>query len=217
MKLTDESKLLLGILVATVAIVGLAVWAFTQPTKEISLPRETLIPENAHTKGNTEAAVYLVEFSDFQCPACGAFAPTVDALTDKYKDRLLMVYRHFPLPSHQYAPKAAYAAEAASLQGKFWEAEKILFANQSKFSDTFFSDEFVTLLASASPSGTFDPQRFLKDLTSGEVKKPVERDLSQAQLLNLPGTPAFFLNGVLLKNLLGPQDLVKAVEKALNQ
>lgn len=197
MKFTGESKLFLGILVATFALVGFAAWIFTRPTPAVTIPKETLIPADAHQKGNAQATTYLVEFSDFQCPACAAFASTVKTLTDKYQDRLLFVYRHFPLPSHQYALPAAYAAESAALQGKFWETVDYLFANQSKFSDEFFATEFG------------------KDLPSDAVKKKVERDAQAARSLNLPGTPSFFLNGVLLKNLYGPNDLVKAVEGAL--
>ena len=100
MKFTGESKLFLGMLVATFAIIGMAAWAFTRPEKPVSVSKETLVPADAHKKGNPDAAVYLVEFSDFQCPACAAFAPTVQSLTDKYSDRLLFVYIHFPLLSH---------------------------------------------------------------------------------------------------------------------
>src|SRR5687768_7544535 len=138
MKLTGESKLFVGILVATLALIGIATWALSRPTPLIALPRETLAPPTPHRKGPPGATVYLVEFSDFQCPACSAFAPTVRMLTDKYQDRLLCVYRHFPLPTHSCGKPAAYAAEAAALQGKFWEAETYLFARQASFSNTFW-------------------------------------------------------------------------------
>ncbi len=210
MKLTGESKLFLGILIATAAIIALSAWALTRPAPVVALPRETLVPAGSHLKGNSEAAVYLVEFSDFQCPACGEFAPTVKMLTDKYPDRLLFVYRHFPLPSHAFARPAAYAAEAAALQGKFWEAEAYLFANQNSFSDEFFSTTFAQ-------SVQLDQSQFAKDVTSDAVKKAVEQDENAAQLLGLPGTPSFFLNGVLLKNLYGPKDLVRAVEEAISK
>lgn len=209
MKLTSESKFFIGILTAAVAIIGIAAVVLTRPEKPPApLSRESLIPADSHTRGSASASAYLVEFSDFQCPACSAFAPTVEKLVNLYGDRLLFAYRHYPLPNHQYAKTAAYAAEAAGLQGKFWEAETYLFANQSQFSDEFFKSEFAKLVQ-------LDQSQFIKDLSSDTVKKTVERDANQAQLLNLPGTPSFFLNGVLLTNLFGPQDLVKAVEDAL--
>lgn len=210
MKLTGESKLFLGIFAVTIAIIGLAAWAFTRPARIVTIPKETLIPQTAHTKGKNGATVYLVEFSDFQCPACAAFAPTVQTLTETYKDRLLFAYRHYPLPKHPFAKTAAYAAEAAALQGKFWEAEKVLFENQNTFSDEFFKSKFTKLLE-------LNESKYAKDMTEGIVKQTVDRDAAAAQLLNLPGTPSFFLNGVLLTNLYGPEDLVKAVETAVNK
>lgn len=209
MKLTGESKFLIGILVTTVVIIGIAAVALTQPEKPTpALSREALIPPGTHTSGNATASAFLVEFSDFQCPACSAFAPTVSKLTEQYKDKLLFAYRHFPLPAHEFAIPAARAAEAAAKQGKFWEAETLLFANQKNFSDEFFLTEFIKL-------AKLDELEFKKDVNSNEVKNVVERDQTAARALNLPGTPSFFLNGVLLKDLLSPDDLVKTVEKAL--
>jgi protein-disulfide isomerase len=207
MNISTETKFLTGILISILIMVGLAAWAFSRPTPSVSFSKETLIPAAAHQKGNTQATVYLVEFSDFQCPACGAFAPTVRLLTEKYKDRLLFAYRHFPLPSHAHAKNAAYAAEAAGLQGKFWEAEAYLFTNQEKFSDTFWATMATDL--------QLNTEIFLKDMQSDPVKKIVEKDQAQAQLFHLPGTPSFFLNGTLLTNLSTPEDLVRAVEATL--
>jgi protein-disulfide isomerase len=207
MKISSETKFLVGILISIVTMVTIAMWAFSRPIQPISFSKETLIPKATHQKGNPQAVVYLVEFSDFQCPACGAFAPTVKLLTEKYKDRLLFAYRHFPLPSHAYAKTAAYAAEAAGLQGKFWEAETYLFTNQQKFSETFWTTMATDL--------SLDTETFLKDMQSDSVKKVVEKDEAQAQLFHLPGTPSFFLNGTLLTDLSTPEDLVRAVEAAL--
>src|SRR3989344_9671208 len=122
-------------LVATFAIIGMAAWAFTRPEKPVSVSKETLVPADAHKKGNPDAAVYLVEFSDFQCPACAAFAPTVQEIIEKHKDKLLVSYRHFPLDQHPYAVEAAIAAEAAAQQGKFWGMADLLFTNQTRLSD----------------------------------------------------------------------------------
>lgn len=194
MKLSAESKIFLWILLGTAFFVGTAVWFFSKPAKPVVLSKETLIPNDAYTKGGQNASVYLVEFSDFQCPACAAFAPTVDLLTEKYKDQLLFAYRHFPLPQHEFAKPAAYVAEAGGQEGKFWETASFLFKNQKNFSEAFFASY---------PAPT------------KEIMEKVERDLRDAQKLNLKSTPSFFLNGVLLTNLYNTQDLVQAVEKAI--
>lgn len=209
MKLTQESKFFLGILVATGIVIGLALWYFSKPEETIAIPKETLITSSAHSKGNPQASVYLVEFSDYQCPSCKAFAPVVDELTQKYNDSLHFVYRHFPLPKHVFSKPAAYAAEAAGKQGKFWEMTALLFENQERLSDTIFTSLAQTL--------TLDSKQFENDRKAAETIAVVESDLNLATTLNLPGTPTFFLDGVMLTTLYSPQDLVKAVEKAINK
>ena len=197
MKFTSESKFLLGILAVTAIVVGAAVWFFSRPTPIVTISKETLIAADSQSLGNKDATNYLVEFSDFQCPACRAYVPAVSELATKYSDKLLIVYRHFPLPQHAYAKQAAYIAEAAGLEGKFWETAKMLFDNQDAFSDEFFSTQF--------------PQFTPNDA----IKQKVDRDLNLARMLKISSTPTFFLNGIILKNLFGPQDLVTAVEKVL--
>lgn len=207
MTISSETKFLLGILLTTVVIITVAMIFLSRPVATLTLPKETLVPTSAHTKGNKDALVYLVEFSDFQCPACAAFAPVVESLVEKNKNELLFVYRHFPLPKHQFAIPAALAAEAASTQGKFWEAATYLFANQDKFSDALW-DIMATNLS-------LDNAQFKKDMTAQTGKSTIDQDLSLATALNLPGTPTFFLNGALIKNLNSPQDLIAAVETVL--
>lgn len=207
MKLTGESKVLLGILAATVAIIGVTVVIFSKPVPPSKpLAREELIAADSFTIGNASASAYLVEFSDFQCPGCRAFAPVVDELVTKYPDKLLFIYRHYPLSRHQYAKPAAMAAEAAGAQGKFWEMAKLLFANQDRFS--------------ASPWGSLadeinlDSTKFDAALNSDIFKSKIDRDETAAIRLGLSGTPSFFLNGVRL-TVTSPGDLKKAVEEMI--
>lgn len=207
MKLTGETKIFLGILVATVAIIGIAVYFVGKPSSAPTpLSREELISADSHAIGNSSASAYLVEFSDFQCPACRAFAPTVDEIAGKYTDKLLFVYRHYPLTQHAFSKPAALAAEAAGEQGKFWEMGKLLFNNQDRFSDDLWgglADELK-----------LDRTKFDAALKSEMLKAKVDRDETAAIRLGLPGTPSFFLNGVRL-TVANPDDLKIAVEKAL--
>ena len=138
MRLTSEQKILLGVLGITVAIITAAVFLMT---RSAPIPARTdLIPSDAHTKGNLDAPVYLVEFSDFQCPACAAVKPLVDELVKNHEKDLLFAYRHYPLPQHPLAPKAAEAAEAAGAQGKFWEMYDLIFANSEKLTEPMLRD-----------------------------------------------------------------------------
>lgn len=207
MKLTQESKVLLSILLATVAIIGTAVFFFSKPTPPPKpLAREELVAPDSFSIGNASASAYLVEFSDFQCPACRAFAPVVDELATKYSDKLFFVYRHYPLSQHTFAKPAAMAAEAAGEQGKFWEMAKLLFENQDRFS--------------AAPWGSLadelklDRKKFDTAIKSETIKARIDRDEIAAIALKLPGTPSFFLNGVRLE-VASPLDLTKAVEKSV--
>lgn len=207
MKFTGETKIFLGILVATVAIIGIAVFFVSKPaTAPTPLPRETLIAADSHAIGNASASAYLVEFSDFQCPACRAFAPKVDEIAEKYKDKLLFVYRHYPLTQHAFSKPAALAAEAAGEQGKFWEMGKLLFNNQDRFSDD--------LWGSLADELKLDRTKFDAALNSQNLKAKIDRDETAAIQLKLPGTPSFFLNGVRLE-VSSPLDLITALEKAI--
>lgn len=89
-----------------------------------------------HIKGNGEATVTLVEYSDFQCPACASFQPVLAEIMAQYGDLLRFEYKHFPLPIHNFAQQAAVAAEAASQQGKFFEFHDALFTNQEEWTSS---------------------------------------------------------------------------------
>ena len=204
MKLTGESKVLVGILIGTVAVVAIAAVLLTKPAPTFS--RQDLVPKTAHIKGNTETKAYLVEFSDFQCPACLAAKPTVDAVLSRYKDKLMFSYRNFPLTQHPFGEKAAIAAEAAAEQGKFWEAYDFLFANQSAFSDDFFTKLPASL--------GLDQAAYTKASADPATKNRVLDDVAAGNKFGVSATPTFYLNGTKL-NLTSFSDLTSAVEEAV--
>ncbi|MEK7166597.1 MAG: thioredoxin domain-containing protein, partial [Patescibacteria group bacterium] len=127
MKLTSETKFFIGVIIVTVAILGSAIYFFSRPPKTVS--SDVLIPQEVWATGSATPKITLVEFSDFECPACGAAYPVVKKVTETYKDDLRFVFRHFPLAQHKNARFAAQAAEAAGAQGKFWEMHDLLFKN----------------------------------------------------------------------------------------
>lgn len=206
MKLTGESKLFLGILISTAVLIGVAAVAMTKPTP--SLSRDELIPKDAHTKGNIQAKAYLVEFSDYQCPACLAAKPIVDEVTAKHKDDLLFVYRNYPLSQHPFAMRAAETAEFAGTQGKYWEMHDLLFASQEKFSDTIFADLVKEL--------KLDEKKFAEDIGKGTYKSRIGEDQAAGDRVGVNATPTFFLNGKKL-DLASFDDLVTAVDDAISK
>lgn len=204
MKLTSETKLFLGIFAATAVILTLAIVIMTKPAKPLT--KEVLLANAIHTIGNKDAAVWLVEFSDFQCPACGQFYPVVKQLTEKYADSLYFVYRNYPLPTHQMALPAARAAEAAGVQGKYWEMHDALFTNQSQLSNQFFASEAARL--------GIPMEQFNHDMTSAEAQNRIANDVAVGDAIGISATPTFYLNGMKLE-LRTVQDLVTQVENKL--
>ncbi len=145
------------------------------------------------SKGNSDAVVTLVEYSDFQCPACGTFFPILKQVHEDYEDQLKFVYRHFPLKQiHPNAEAAARAAEAAGLQGKFWEMHDLLFEDQTVWSDQGNVDE--TFEQYASNLG-LDVEKFKNDFDSNAVKGAVDDDVEGGFSSGINATPTFFING----------------------
>jgi len=166
------------------------------------------------TKGNSEGKVTLIEYSDFQCPACGAYYPLLKKLNEDLKDKIHFGYRHFPLTQiHKNAEPSAYAAEAAGKQGKFWEMHDKLFENQSEWSE--LSDARPTFIGYAESLG-LDKARFESDMASGEVKDKVAKDNLSALSAKVNATPTFFLNGRKLQNPRTYDDFVQIINDAAN-
>ena len=139
------------------------------------------------SRGNPDAQIALVEFSDFQCPFCGRVTPTLDQIEREYGDRVRIVFKHLPLRMHSKAPAAHAAAEAAHRQGKFWEMHDLIFANQREMSE----EKYVEY---AEEIG-IDVDRFKHDVAAADVTGKVNADAEEAQKLGVTGTPGFFVNG----------------------
>lgn len=206
MKVTTETKVFIGIILSTVLIIGAALIFFSQPSPTFS--KEDLIPAGSFSLGPKEAKVFLVEFSDFQCPSCKTAKTYVDQLTNTYQDKLLFTYRHYPLAQHQFALKAAYAAEAAGEQGKFWEMYNYLFSNQEKLSDE-------TITAGVKLLG-LNLVNYDNAVKSEKIKNKIARDLADGNKFGVDGTPTFYLNGKKL-NLSSFADLKTVVDGALSK
>lgn len=147
-----------------------------------------------HITGKQDAAVKLVEYSDFQCPACRAYYPIVEQIVEKYKDRISFEYRHYPLTTiHRNAFAAARASEAAGKQDKFWEMYRLLFANQSTWSD---SDNTQTTFEGYAKQLNLDMEQYKIDFASSETNGAINASIREFNKLGLPkSTPTFLLNG----------------------
>ena len=153
----------------------------------------TPVTEADHVKGNPEAALVLIEYGDFQCPACGAYFPIIQQIEAELGDQLQVVYRHFPLRQiHRNAESAARATEAAALQNKFWEMHDILFEKQSEWSGKQNPED--TFLEYARAIG-LNEEQFQAALNSAAVKEKVQSDFEKGLADEVNSTPSFFLGG----------------------
>lgn len=146
-----------------------------------------------HVKGNPEAEVVLVEYSDFECPACAQFYPYVKEIMETHGDKIRFEYRHFPLISiHPNAVPAARAAEAAAQQGKFWEMHDMLFENQPEWSK---SPAPRRNFESYAEELELDVALFKQHMNASLIADAVQAGFDDARAQGFTGTPSFLLNG----------------------
>jgi protein-disulfide isomerase len=165
---------------------------FTAPLPEVAAqPIE--INDSDWIEGPKEAQVTLLEYGDFQCPACGNYYPLVKKLHEEYPENLRVIFRNFPLVSiHPNAMTAAKAAEAAGKQGKFWEMHDKLFENQTDWSDE--RDPKDKFIGYANDIG-LNEEQFVSDMDSSEVQDKINNDMLSGNTLGVNSTPTFYLNG----------------------
>lgn len=141
-----------------------------------------------HLQGAIDAPITLVEYGDYECPYCGQAFPVVKELQRELATQIRFIYRQLPLAQlHPHAQRAAYAAEAAGLQGKFWQMHDLLYDNQAALYD-------ASLVVYADVIG-LNLQQFAKDMESPEVAQRVQEDFMGGIRSGVNGTPCFFVNG----------------------
>lgn len=201
----------LGMLAIPVVIVVGIVFASQGSSTDTSIPLPSAITSDDWTKGNPEAAVTIVEYSDLQCPTCAYFNPIVNRIIEDYGDEVFFAYRHFPLSIHKNAQTSARAAEAAGKQGKFFDMVNVLFAKQNEWG---ILPNPQNAFESYAESLGIDTAQFLTDYNSREIKDLVQADLTSANRAGLQGTPTFFVNGMEIPLPKGGYDGFAAVVKA---
>ncbi|HZS43904.1 MAG TPA: thioredoxin domain-containing protein [Blastocatellia bacterium] len=163
---------------------GAAIQIFLPPPVS---PVFKIATDDRPSKGNPNAPVTLIEFSDYQCPTCAQTQPMIEAAIAKYGDSLRVVVRNYPLIKHPNAFRAAEASEAARAQGKYWEYIAILYQNQNALTDDKLK-EYASRLG-------LDRKAFDAALASGQYTEKVQRDIDDGNYLGITGTPTIFING----------------------
>jgi protein-disulfide isomerase len=163
---------------------GATVQTFVTPPPP---PVYKIATDDQPSKGNPDAAVTVVEFTDYQCPNCATAQPVLERLVTEYGDRVRFVVRDFPLTMHADAQKAAEAAEAAREQGKYWDFTAIMFRNQSSLKPEQLK-QYAQVIG-------LDRAKFDAALDSGRFAEKVARDVADGERIGVNGTPTFFVNG----------------------
>ena len=206
------NKKVIGIIIAIIVVVAGFLW-LTKPKTNDSASGNSLV--SSHIEGEGAKNVTLVEYGDFQCPACGQYYPLVKALAEKYHADIFFQFRNYPLESlHQNARAGARAAEAANIQGKFWEMHDALYENQQSWSGA--SDPLSFFTQYASQIGVADITKFELDYKSAAVNSIINADLQAGQKFSITGTPTFVLDGVKLsENPSSAEAFYKLIDDAI--
>ena len=166
-----------------------------------------------HTLGSPNAPARLEEFGDFQCPPCGLFHPILQQMHNEFGDKLQITFREFPLyPNHQHSVVAASAAEAAGLQGKFWEMHDKLYEHQNDWKDKF---DVRPIFEGYAKEIGLDVEKWKQDSVSEQVARRITSDGNRGHSMGVKGTPTVFLNGreVAFENL--PAEKLRPILQAV--
>ncbi|HEX4999359.1 MAG TPA: thioredoxin domain-containing protein [Terriglobia bacterium] len=175
-------------------------------------PARTMVETQGFpTRGGSgpSTPVTIVEFSDFECPFCGLTYPAIKEALERYKDKVRLVYRQYPLPSHPHAPKAAEASLCANDQQRFWEMHDAMFTDQENLDVPSLKEKAAKLKLN---TGTFDTC-----LDSGKYTAAVRRDIQEGSRVGVTGTPAMFVNGRYFSGALTFDELSRVIEDELRR
>jgi len=197
--MSTETKAFIGIgLVTIIIVVGAAFFVGGKSSPDKESPKLTaeqtkmLIRSTSHKTTDTDTKVTIVEFGDFQCPACGAAHPIVAKLLEDYKGKITFVFREFPLPMHPNGKIAAEAAEAAGSQGKFFQMHDKLYDNQKEWAESKNPmDYFVKYAKEIGLKVDY----FTNDMKSNTYNQKIQNDVTDGNALGVNATPTFFING----------------------
>lgn len=219
--------LLIGTIVGSlVLVIGIAVF-FSNSSSSTSAPgsqaqnfdevepspEEDVLAEARNSMGPEDAAVTIVEFSDFQCPACRAVSPLIKQVTTQYPEDVRFVYRHLPLVSiHPYAQLAAQASEVAAEENLFFEYHDLLFERQPEWSRLSSASQVEDAFVEYAGELGIDTDSFRERINAEDVRERVTNDVIDTQSLRLTSTPTLFVNN---RRVPAPGQLPQIVESLL--
>ncbi len=199
--MSNENKIVGAICLVFFIIIVFLFWKGVGLNEPTQVKNQTLlVREKSHMTGKNKAKVTIVEFGDYQCPACANLHTEMKKIVELYKNNpdFNFVFRNFPLSQHKNAVPAAEAAEAAGAQNRYFEMEAILYENQTRWSEN--SDPIPEFLKYAADL-KLDIAQFTQDLTSHKFVATIQADALDGQTLSVDHTPTLYINGIEQRDL----------------
>lgn len=189
--MSDQAKTIVGVLAGSLVVVFAVAFLFSrQAAKPVDMSQ--IIGDARWATGSAEPKVTIVEFSDFQCPACKASSPLIRQIIEDNREKVRLVYRHFPITSaHKNALEAAVATEIAGVKGKFWEMHDMLFERQDEWSDSGKPRE---VFAKYAEEIGISRDEFNAGWNSSDYEKKVREDMRDARVVGVSSTPSIFVD-----------------------
>lgn len=212
--ISKESIVIGTVSVLFIALMGWLIWRSPAIAPEATVSDLSLLSNaSSHMTGNPGAKVTMVEFGDFQCPACAQVYPNIKQIVDKYQSNpnFNFVFRNYPLPQHKNALPSAEAAEAAGAQGKYWEMNHMLYERQAEWDDAANPTD---LFVSYAQIIGLDTAKFRAEIVAKKYADVITADLNDGNRAGVNATPTLYINGVKLMDY-NPASLEAAVQKAL--
>ncbi len=208
-----EVKVILSLSLAVILLVILFIIFGSKqggPTTDIS----KLVDGAIHMTGKAGAKATIVEFGDFECPACGQFNAISRQLIDVYgkNPEFNFVFRNFPLPQHKNAFIAAEAAEAAGEQWKYWEMESLLYENQGEWVE---SEAPIDIFVKYANQIGLDSVKFKSEVLASKYKDIITKDLALGSEIGISWTPSIYVNGELLQTMPSLDELKSKIDSSL--
>src|SRR3989338_6919610 len=187
-----ENRILLVVIIIIILAAGVLYWANSGKNQPGQINNDLKVFDTKdHILGDANAPVKIIVYSDFECPFCAKYAGTIKQVEEKFKDKVAISFRHYPLPGHPQAELAAQASECAAEQGKFWQMHDKLFADN--LAGRLSPEQYKTDAAELG----LDEAQFNQCLDSEKYKNRVAEDKAEGKRIGVTGTPTSFVNGAI--------------------
>lgn len=199
-----------------IVIIVLIIWGLIAAGNKAKKENEAIAPvdqvaQDDWVSSTSTVPVTIIEYSDFQCPACGLYYPLVERLLRENPTEVKLVYRHYPLAKHPNAIPAAKASEAAGRQGKFWEMYRMLFNTQETWTNTTNAAE---IFAQYAKTLGLDIEKYSIDIALPEIETKINNSIKSGLKAGVNSTPTFFINGKKITNPQSYEDFKKIIDDA---